>query len=61
MSADGEIDRIIVLLQLFERYIVWHRGVAVHFDTLRDYPVDLAIKLGAREAICRDAVAHHSA
>ena len=60
MGADGDVDGVEVAAQLAQGHVVGNGRAHAQLDALRDDPIDFALELGTREAIRRNAIAHHA-
>ena len=61
MGADGDVQAVVLLLELLEGDLLAHGHVGVGLDTQREDGVDLRVQLLPREAVAGDAVAQHAA
>jgi len=61
MGADGDIQAVILLLQLLKGDILAHGHVGVCLDAQRQDGVDLRVQLFPGEAVVGDAIAQHTA
>ena len=61
MSADGDVDAVILLLQLLQPDIPAHGDAGMYLNTKRQNGFDLGVQLLTGEAVAGDAVAQHTA
>ena len=61
MSADTDIDRIVVRLQVPHIHVAAHAGVGMHLDAGRQNRIDFLIQHFPRQTVVRNAVPEHTA
>ena len=61
MRADGDIQAVVILVELLEGNVLSDRHTGMYLNAGRQNGGNLRIKLFAREAVSRDAVAEHTA
>ena len=61
MSADGDVDAVILLLQLLQPDIPAHGDAGMYLNAKRQNGFDLGVQLLTGEAVAGDAVAQHTA
>ena len=61
MGADGDIDAVILMLELFKPDVLANGHAGVDLNAGGEDGLDLLVKELSREAVARDAVAEHAA